>query len=69
MSIHRSQGLEYDSVWVVVTDANEDSISHGIFYTAITRAREALKIYWTPETQKKVMSQLTQSGMPGTSAF
>ncbi|WP_244301149.1 ATP-binding domain-containing protein [Leucobacter insecticola] len=58
VSIHRSQGLEYDSVKVVVTDANEDDISHGIFYTAITRAREALKIYWTPETQRKVMSQL-----------
>lgn len=58
VSIHRSQGLEYDSVKVVITDANEDDISHGIFYTAITRAREALKIYWTPETQKKVMSEL-----------
>lgn len=58
VSIHRSQGLEYDSVKVVITDANEDDISHGMFYTAITRAREALKIYWTPETQKKVMSQL-----------
>lgn len=58
VSIHRSQGLEYDSVKVVITDANEDDISHGIFYTAITRAREELKIYWTPETQAKVMSQL-----------
>lgn len=58
VSIHRSQGLEYDSVKVVITDANEDDISHGIFYTAITRAREALKIYWTAETQKKVLSQL-----------
>jgi hypothetical protein len=58
VSIHRSQGLEYDSVKVVITDASEDDISHGIFYTAITRAREELKIYWTPETQAKVMSQL-----------
>lgn len=58
VSIHRSQGLEYDSVKVVITDANEEDISHGIFYTAITRAREALKIYWTPETQRSVMSRL-----------
>ena len=58
VSIHRSQGLEYDSVKVVITDANEDDISHGIFYTAITRARELLKIYWTPETQKAVLSGL-----------
>lgn len=58
VSIHRSQGLEYDSVKVVVTDANEDDISHGIFYTAITRARETLKIYWTPETQQAVLEGL-----------
>jgi hypothetical protein len=58
VSIHRSQGLEYDSVKVVITDANEDDITHGIFYTAITRARENLKIYWTPETQQAVLSQL-----------
>jgi ATP-dependent exoDNAse (exonuclease V), alpha subunit - helicase superfamily I member len=58
VSIHKSQGLEYDSVKIVITDANEDDISHGIFYTAITRARESLKIYWTPETQHSVLSKL-----------
>ena len=40
VSIHKAQGLEYDSVKVVITDANEDDITHSIFYTAITRARE-----------------------------
>ena len=30
-------------------------ITHNIFYTAITRAREKLKIYWTPETQNKIL--------------
>lgn len=58
VSIHRSQGLEYDSVKVVITDANEDDITHGVFYTSITRAREVLKIYWTPETQKAVLEGL-----------
>jgi ATP-dependent exoDNAse (exonuclease V) alpha subunit len=32
-----------------------------VFYTAITRARERLKIYWTPETQEKVLSKLHRS--------
>jgi len=54
VSIHKAQGLEYDSVQVVITDANEDDISHNIFYTAITRARDQLKIFWTPETQHAV---------------
>ncbi|GKQ96428.1 ATP-dependent DNA helicase [Aeromonas hydrophila] len=57
-SIHKAQGLEYNSVKIVITDANEDDISHSIFYTAITRAREKLKIFWTPETQQKILSRL-----------
>ncbi|MEV8589431.1 ATP-dependent RecD-like DNA helicase [Streptomyces sp. NPDC051180] len=58
VSIHKAQGLEYDSVKVVITDANEDDVSHNIFYTAITRAREHLQIFWTPETEHAVLSSL-----------
>lgn len=31
VSIHKAQGLEYDSVKIVITDANEDDITHSIF--------------------------------------
>lgn len=58
VSIHKAQGLEYDSVKIVITDSNEDQITHNIFYTAVTRARKSLKIFWTPETQQKVLQQL-----------
>lgn len=58
VSIHKAQGLEYKSVKVVITDEVEEMISHNIFYTAITRAREKLKIYWTPETEHKILSGL-----------
>jgi AAA domain/UvrD-like helicase C-terminal domain len=58
VSIHKAQGLEYDSVKIVITDANQDDISHSIFYTAITRARDQLKIFWTPETQQRVLTQI-----------
>ncbi|PZE66841.1 helicase [Curtobacterium sp. MCPF17_018] len=58
VSIHRAQGLEYESVKIVITDANEDAITHNIFYTAITRAREYLQVFWTPETEKKIMAKL-----------
>jgi hypothetical protein len=58
VSIHKAQGLEYDSVKIVITDDNEDDISHSIFYTAITRAREKLQIFWTPETQQAILSNL-----------
>lgn len=58
VSIHKAQGLEYDSVKVVITDANEENISHSIFYTAITRARKHLEVYWTPETEKRILGRL-----------
>ena len=58
VSIHKAQGLEYESVKIVITDANEDDISHNIFYTAVTRTRKDLKIFWTPETQQAVLKSL-----------
>jgi hypothetical protein len=61
VSIHKAQGLEYDSVKVVITDANENDITHSIFYTAVTRARQRLRIFWTPETQQSVLKSLTHS--------
>lgn len=64
VSIHKAQGLEYDSVKIVITDANEDDITHSIFYTAVTRARERLRIFWTPETQQGVLQHLHRSTNP-----
>lgn len=58
VSIHKAQGLEFDSVKVVITEANEENISHSIFYTAITRARKHLEVYWTPDTQNRILSRL-----------
>ena len=58
VSIHKAQGLEYDSVKVVITNEIEERISHNVFYTAITRAKKKLKIYWTPETEKKILNSL-----------
>jgi len=60
VSIHKAQGLEYDSVKIVITNANEDDITHSIFYTAVTRARERLQIFWTPETQQSVLQRLSR---------
>ena len=58
VSMHKAQGLEYDSVKVVITDEIWEMITHSIFYTAITRAKVKLKIYWSPETESKVLSNL-----------
>lgn len=61
VSIHKAQGLEYESVKIVITDSNEEDITHSIFYTAITRTRERLRIYWTPETQQRVLEKLSRT--------
>ena len=61
VSIHKAQGLEYESVKIVITDSNEDDITHNIFYTAITRARKLLRIFWTPETQHRVLHGLSRN--------
>jgi len=55
ITVHRAQGLEYDSVKIVITNDIEERISHNIFYTAITRARADLKIYWSRSSQRRVI--------------
>lgn len=58
VSIHKAQGLEYDSVKVIITDEIDELITHSIFYTAITRARKLLKVYWTQSVEKKVLERI-----------
>ena len=54
ISIHKAQGLEYDSVKIVITDEIEEQVTHSIFYTAITRAKKNLKIFWSSEIENKL---------------
>ncbi|MFA6815668.1 MAG: helicase C-terminal domain-containing protein [Lentisphaeria bacterium] len=58
VSIHKAQGLEYDSVKIVITDEVDELITHSIFYTAITRATKSLKIYWTQAVEKKILERI-----------
>ena len=55
VSIHKSQGLEYNSVKIIIPSSNAEKITHGIFYTAITRAKKNLKIFWSPETMRDII--------------
>lgn len=68
VSIHKAQGLEYDSVKVIITEEVDNMITHNIFYTAITRSKKYLKIYWSPETQEKILNgfELLDSKMDAT---
>ena len=55
VSIHKAQGLEYNSVKIIIPSSNAEKITHSIFYTAITRAKEKLKIFWSAETMDSVV--------------
>lgn len=58
ISIHKAQGLEYKSVKVVITHDVEDMITHNVFYTAVTRSKGKLKIYWSPETENRILGRM-----------
>lgn len=44
-----------------ITREVDERITHNVFYTAITRSKRLLKIYWSPETQEKVISSFELS--------
>lgn len=60
VSIHKAQGLEYSSVKVVIPSNNTERITHGIFYTAITRAKKQLKIYWSKDTMNGIIESFSK---------
>ena len=61
VSIHKAQGLEYKSVKIVIPSNNAEKITHGVFYTAITRAKEKLKVYWSKDTMQYVVSCFSEN--------
>lgn len=63
VSIHKAQGLEYNSIKIVIPDSVSERITHGIFYTAITRAKEKLKIFWSAETMQKIIKNFEESNI------
>jgi len=50
MTVHQSQGSEFDRVLLVLPDRDAPVLSRELIYTGITRARHSLGI-WAPEPQ------------------
>ena len=57
VSIHKAQGLEYDSVKVVISNEVDKQVTHNIFYTAITRARQKIKSIGRQKQNKKFLKE------------
>ena len=58
VSIHKSQGLEFKNVKVVISNDVDKEITHNIFYTAVTRSSKNLTIYWSKDTENAIMQQI-----------
>ena len=56
----RHRGWNIRSVKVVIPSSNAERITHSIFYTAITRAKEKLKIFWSAETMNAIVKSFTE---------
>jgi exodeoxyribonuclease V alpha subunit len=48
MTVHKSQGSEFDRVLVLLPDRPSPVLTRELLYTAVTRAREYVEI-WAPE--------------------
>jgi exodeoxyribonuclease V alpha subunit len=62
MSIHKSQGSEFDTVYVVLPDREARVLSRELLYTAVTRARTKVVIVGAEETLRKAIGQTARRG-------
>ncbi len=55
MTIHKSQGSEFDSVTLVVPDYDVPVLTRELFYTGLTRGRERLVVYACQQTLRQTI--------------
>lgn len=58
ISVHKAQGLEYESVKLIVSDRLAPCVTLNLLYTAITRSKRYLKIYWSKQAEQQVLNNL-----------
>lgn len=65
MTIHRSQGSQYDAVTVVLPEPGSGLLTRELLYTAITRARRHVRILGTEEAIRAAIDRhvLRASGL------
>ncbi|MFC9894920.1 exodeoxyribonuclease V subunit alpha [Nocardia sp. NPDC127579] len=68
MTIHRSQGSQYDTVSVVLPEPESTLLTRELLYTAITRARRHVRIIGTDESIRAAIARrvLRASGLSRT---
>ena len=59
MSVHKSQGSEFDVVWFVAPEGSE-VFGRELFYTAVTRAKKQLQVWGEPEIISTLITQRSE---------
>jgi exodeoxyribonuclease V alpha subunit len=57
MTVHKSQGSEFDHVLLLLTDRDSPVLIRELIYTGITRAREKVEIWGTEQIFKTAVSR------------
>jgi exodeoxyribonuclease V alpha subunit len=55
MTVHKSQGSEYNAVILAMTDAAPPLLTRSVLYTALSRAKNLLVIVGKPEVMEKMV--------------
>jgi exodeoxyribonuclease V alpha subunit len=59
LTVHKSQGSEFDHVLLILPDQDSPVLSRELLYTAITRARKRLTIWATPSIMETALRRET----------
>jgi exodeoxyribonuclease V alpha subunit len=57
MTVHKSQGSQFDTVAVLLPDSASPILTRELLYTAVTRARRGLILVGTPETVRAAIER------------
>lgn len=57
MTVHKSQGSEFDHVLLMLTDQPSRLLTRELLYTGITRARESVRLWGAEEVVRQGMAQ------------
>ena len=60
MTIHKSQGSEFDHIAITFDNSNSRLLSKELIYTAVTRAKQKVSIYSTKHALQKAVQTPTQ---------
>jgi exodeoxyribonuclease V alpha subunit len=67
MTVHKAQGSEFARVLIVLPEAESPILSRELLYTAVTRAREHVELWWNEPALRTALEKrvVRWSGLRG----